>query len=221
MTADYLITAADAIYNLVGRRSKPKPKYLAIAARRSCDVLEELSEDKDFFDKIGRMSELRELYRDDFDAITGAKFGDIGHFRHFLRIERKVFMAGGMSPQVAKALVDQALTLIDLIRDGQYSAATLRPTIDLLKRKACNLANKLELANLSEQERIQGKVRLLRIARGIGGAAAITLNAATFAGTAGLSQQGAVVSTYFGSALIDAAVKGQQNDQEKLFEDQN
>jgi hypothetical protein len=211
MSSDYLTNAASAIYGLIGKRLKPTRRELALAAARGCESLQELAEDQDFFRELWRFYALRLYYFTEYNEITGAESYETKHFEHVLRVERKILIAGGMNPQFAKALTDQASSLIDEIREGQFTPESLRPTIDLLRRRGCSLADSLRKKALSEQERNQMQEGLMCAAAGIGGAAIAALNATPLAGAVGLSVVGATVSAQLGGALITAAATSAAN----------
>ncbi len=203
MPTDYLITAANGMYTMVGRRSKPKTQELALAAARGCSALTLLTEDRAFFSDVERLQKFRMKYGPNDDELHISEVANTESFKSFLRIEKEILIWGGITRPLANEIIKQSENLLDQVRLGEISAQVLHSQIEFLKGRACAIAYSLEDSFQKEEERIRIHKEVKQVTYGMVGLAIISLNAAAFVGTVGWSQAVSVVSGILGSKLLE------------------
>jgi hypothetical protein len=126
-------------------------------------------------------------------------------FEEFLRIEYDVLVKGGLFPDIAAALIQESRRTLRNVRERARPADEVVDAARRLRDQACRLSDELIKQAQEDRTWARFKDRVKRIIKGIGGAAVIGVNAATFISTAATPAAPATIAM----GAVSAAIGGE------------
>ncbi len=191
----YLIENVNQIHNLTVQ-AKVHPdqqgERLLEATVIGCETLKRLVQDQSFSRTVQELSSARS-YRvgsgerqfrqhdtDEFRKLVEREES----FEEFLKIEYEILVKGGLFPDVVAELIQESRRALKSVRERARPASEVLDAARRLRDQACQMSDEL-IKQAQEDRTWEGlKDRIKRIIKGIGGAAVIGVNAATFVSTA-------------------------------------
>lgn len=203
MEFNYLIKAADDMFEILARRVEPTSSELNEFFAIACSTLKRLERDGGFIKAVEQAgSEWR------LNPSVVAIISDVRHFTDgFLQIERKVMLAAGLD-ECTWSYLRQA---VEAVRNYSVhmgiNSRRIMDSVTYLREMACDIGTELGKSIEKSATRRRALNAATRVAFGVGGGALIGVNASSIAVTIGLSTAGAAVSTAVGVGLLTRAVE--------------
>ena len=204
MEFNYLVRAANDMFEILARRIEPNSSELSELFAIACSTLKRLERDEEFT-KAVNLSALEWKLNPDAVSISG----DLRHFTDgFLQIERKVMLAAGLDDCTWSHLQRAAEEVRNQIAHDGINVTRLMNAVTYLREMACDIAAELRKTVDKSATHRRALNAARKVALSVGGAAMIGVNASSIAATVGLSTAGAAVSAAVGGGLITRALEG-------------
>lgn len=157
-----------------------------------CDTLKRLVDDRSFARTVEELSAARfaklEFQEKDLGRHQSDEFRQLinreDSFEAFLKIEYDIMVKAGLFPDVVALLIQESRLALASVKEGAVPPAEVIEAVMRLRDQACRMATDFNDDAAEDRKWEKWKGRIKRVVKGIGGAALVGVNAATFASTA-------------------------------------
>lgn len=142
IAVDYLVNAANDLYNTVSANEELTGVEAAQVAARGCETLRRVQDDQVFRRSVLALCQARSEHAEEFQATldTASTWEE---FDRFLVQERAVLSTAGLEPGLIEELIVQGRELVGRVRQWQGNAQQVFAMIAQLRDQACGLAARL------------------------------------------------------------------------------
>jgi hypothetical protein len=208
MEFNYLVKAANDMFEILSRQTEPTSKDLSQFFAIGCSTLKRLEQDEEFKEVVDHFGS---EWKQNQDVV--AIIADVRHFTEgFLQIERKVMLAAGLDDCTWSELHCAAEAVRKYVVQTGVNGTRLMTAVMYVREMACDIAADLSNKGVGDVTRRRALNAVGRVAMGVGGAAMIGVNASSLALTIGLSAAGSAVSAAIGGGFITAAMESRNED---------